>query len=156
MKNVASHISGVIVERNHGSISAHRILRTSLKNDSEVSHHNISVDSDPPSAMLLASLPLFSTIALFLVFSSNAKPIVIQDNLIRLPFAKKVNITSPRQLVTHDRARAAAFFNRRHDNVAGRRRQDVPAIDSGTYYAATVTIGTPGTSCKSKILIMSK
>lgn len=156
MKNVASHISGVIVERNHGSISAHRIPRTSLKNDSEVSHHKISVDSDTPSAMLLASLPLFSTIALFLVFSSNAKPIVIQDNLIRLPFAKKVNITSPRQLVTHDQARAAAFINRRHDNVAGRRRQDVPAIDSGTYYAATVTIGTPGTSCESKILIMSK
>lgn len=108
--------------------------------------------------MLLASLPLFSTIALFLVFSSNAKPIVIQDNLIRLPFAKKVNITSPRQLVTHDQARAAAFFIRRHDNVAGpgMRRQDVPAIDSGTYYAATVNIGTPGTSCESKILIMSK
>lgn len=156
MKNVASHISGVIVEKSHGSISAHRIPRTSLKNDSEVSHHKFSVDSDPPSAMLLASLPLFSIIALFLVFSSNAKPIVIQDNLIRLPFAKKVNITSPRQLVTHDRARAAAFFNRRHDNVAGRRRQDVPAIESGTYYAATVTIGTPGTSCESKILIMSK
>lgn len=156
MKNVASHISGVIVERNHGSISAHRIPRTSLKNDCEVNHHKISVDSDPPYAMLLASLPLFSTIALFLVFSSNAKPIVIQDNLIRLPFAKKVNITSPRQLVTHDRARAAAFFNRRHDNVAGRRRQDVPAIDSGTYYAATVNIGTPGTSCESKILIMSE
>lgn len=104
--------------------------------------------------MLLTSLPLFSTIVLFLVFSSNAKPFVVRDNLIRLPFAKKVNITSPRQLVTHDQARAAAFFNRRYDNVAGpgMRRQDVPAIDSGTYYAATVSIGTPGTSCESEIL----
>lgn len=105
--------------------------------------------------MLLASLPLFSAIVLFLVFPSNAKPVIVRDNLIRLPFAKKVNITSPRQLVTHDQARATAFFNRRHDNVAGMRRQDVPAIDSGTYYAATVNIGTPGTPCESKILIMN-
>ena len=106
-----------------------------------------------------------------LAISISANPVVVRDNLIRLPFAKKINATNVVDVLRIDQARAAAL--RAHGSAkAGRRLRNAAksalhsslasgsagkltkdAVTSFTVqnqavtYVATVGVGSPATDC---------
>ena len=88
-------------------------------------------------------LPVFLGLALF----SQAGPVVIRDNLIRLPLAKKVNVTSAAQILKEDQARATRLVSRLTSGV-----ENDPVTNKASFYSATVNVGSPGTTCKSHVM----
>ena len=93
---------------------------------------------------------LIATLLLALVVS--AKPIVVRDNLIRLPFAKKINVTSAGQILRQDQARAAALRAHGLARANGQLTKDavvsVPVENQAVSYAANVGVGSPATTCE--------
>ncbi|THH08352.1 hypothetical protein EW145_g2760 [Phellinidium pouzarii] len=97
--------------------------------------------------MPLAST-LFSTLVIALAVSAN--PVIVHDNLVRLPFAKQVNVTSFGQILRNDQARAAALRAHGHARAAGNLQKDavisIPVENQAVTYVASVGVGSPATT----------
>lgn len=80
-------------------------------------------------------------------------PEPVQADLIRLPFAKRINQTSIKNVLKADRARAAAHMDRFgiHTDIPPGRRGIIqePIDDLAFQYVASVGIGSPATQCYS-------
>lgn len=92
---------------------------------------------------------LLSTLLLALVVSAN--PIVVRDNLIRVPFAKKVNVTTEGHILKNDQARAAALRAHAIGRASGELTKDavisIPVQNQAVTYVASVGVGSPATTC---------
>ncbi|TDL28098.1 aspartic peptidase A1 [Rickenella mellea] len=80
----------------------------------------------------------------------SANPIVIRDNLVRLPLARQINVTSPAHIVKADQARAAALISKALAKSSGKLNQDAvissPAQNQAVSYIASVAVGSPSTT----------
>ena len=97
---------------------------------------------------MLTPRTLLSLVLLGLALFSQAGPVVIRDNLIRLPLAKKVNVTSAAQILKEDQARATRLVSRLTSDV-----ENDPVNNKASFYSATVNVGSPGTACKSHVMV---
>lgn len=97
-----------------------------------------------PTASLLATL--------LLAFSVATNPVVVRDNLIRLPFAKQVNLTGASHVLQKDQARAAALRAHGTAKAAGTLAKDavvsIVVQDQAVTYVASVGVGSPPQTCK--------
>lgn len=90
---------------------------------------------------------LLSTLLLAVLVAGN--PVVVRDNLVRLPIAKRVNATNARDVLRIDQARAAAL-RARGNAKAGKFVADAGSIsvtNQAVDYVATVGVGSPATDC---------
>ncbi|KLO09318.1 aspartic peptidase A1 [Schizopora paradoxa] len=96
----------------------------------------------------MLSFTLLSTFNLCLVVAAN--PVVIRDNLIRIPFSKNVNVTQPVQILKQDRARASHHIFRGKGMSGNRLQKDaldnVAVENQALAYLANVYIGNPMTT----------
>ena len=90
---------------------------------------------------------LYPLVLFGLALSSWASPIVIRDNLIRLPLAKTVNVTSARQILKADQARAAVLASGQKLNASDS-VPSAPAMNTASFYSAQLNVGSPSTACK--------
>ena len=97
----------------------------------------------------------FLTTLLLLVVSVAAKPIVVRDSLVSLPFARSLNITGPHDLVNKDKARAkdiisiAELLGDILDDIFGYPKTDsVGVTNTAVSYVASVGVGNPPTNCE--------
>ena len=81
-----------------------------------------------------------------LALSSGANPIVIRDNLIRLPLAKTLNVTSAGQILKADQARAARIVSSLKPQADG--APSAPAVNAASFYSSQLNVGSPSTACK--------
>jgi len=90
---------------------------------------------------------LVSALLLALVVSAN--PIVVPDNLIRLPFVKRINETNMKNVLKRDQARAA-FLRTKGLQKAGKLAKDAvvstPVTNEVVDYIAAVAVGSPSTT----------
>lgn len=102
----------------------------------------------------MISAKFLSLITLALAVSAN--PIVVRDSLVRVPFGKNVNVTSPEQILAADQARAAALRAHGQARASGKLTKDavisVGVQNQAVTYVATVGVGSPATDCKSRPL----
>ncbi|THH21222.1 hypothetical protein EW146_g287 [Bondarzewia mesenterica] len=96
-----------------------------------------------PTAALTSLLVLALTVA--------AKPVVIRDSLISLPFAKTINVTSIPLLLKHDQARAKALRARAEAKISGVSLSSDAVVsisveNQAVTYAASVGVGSPATT----------
>ncbi len=93
---------------------------------------------------------ILSTVLLALVVSAN--PITVRDNLVRLPFAKKLNLTPGNGLLKGDQARAAALRAHGEAKAAGTLAKDavisIGVQNQAVTYVASVGVGSPATTCE--------
>lgn len=98
---------------------------------------------------MFSAASLLSTLLLALAVSAN--PIVVRDNLIRVPFAKKINVTSEGHILKNDQARAAALRAHALGRASGKLTKDavisVPVQNQAVTYVASVGVGSPATTC---------
>jgi len=89
-----------------------------------------------------------STLVLALVVAAN--PIVVRDNLVRIPFSKRINVTEPAHIVKQDQARAAALRAHGLAKAAGKLQKDavvsVGVQNQAVTYVASVGVGSPATT----------
>ncbi|KAJ3555657.1 hypothetical protein NM688_g2452 [Phlebia brevispora] len=76
----------------------------------------------------------------FAALTAAAKPIVAQQSPVTVPFVKVTNFTGAAQLAETQRARISAFIDRA---AGGDPPVNMPILDEGMLYTATVGIGTP-------------
>ena len=93
------------------------------------------------------------TSLLLLSLSVEAKPVVIRDSLISLPFAKSVNVTSFPHLLKQDQARAKALRARAEAKLRGVQLSEDAVVslsveNQAVVYTASVGVGSPATTCK--------
>ena len=92
---------------------------------------------------MFSASSLLSTLLLALAVSAN--PVVVRDNLIRLPFAKQVNVTSGEQIVKQDQARAAQLRTIGQARASGQFSNDavisVGVQNQAVTYVASVGVG---------------
>lgn len=102
-----------------------------------------------PTSSLLA--------ALVLALAVSANPIVVRDNLIRLPFAKKINVTTEGHILKNDQARAAALRARGLARAQGKQLEKdavtgITVQNQAVSYVASVGVGSPATTCTWSVL----
>lgn len=92
---------------------------------------------------------LLSTLLLAVFVAAN--PIVVRDNLIRLPIAKRVNETSALDVLRIDQARAAALRARAARKNGLQTLDDdassISVTNQAVDYVANVGVGSPATTC---------
>ena len=102
-------------------------------------------------SFLFASTFSFLSSGLFVQLFKGPEP--VQADLIRLPFAKRINQTSVKNVLKVDRARARAHMARFgiHTGIPSDRRQIIqdPIDDQAVAYVASVGVGSPATQCHS-------
>ena len=105
--------------------------------------------------------PLLTTL-LLLVVSVAAKPIVVRDPLVSLPFARTLNITGAHDLVNKDQGRARDLFSIVDEILSGilgllepGKPVSVGVTNSAVAYVASVGVGSPPTSCERPCFISS-
>lgn len=102
----------------------------------------------------MVSAKLLSLLTLALAVSAN--PIVVRDSLVRVPFGKKVNVTSPEHILQADKARAAALRAHGQARSSGRLTKDavisIGVQNQAVTYVATVGVGSPATDCMCMII----
>ncbi|KAH8120040.1 acid protease [Phellopilus nigrolimitatus] len=95
-----------------------------------------------PTSLLLSILVL--------ALAVSADPIVVRDNLVRLPFAKQINVTSSGHILKNDQARAAALRAIGEARAGGKLQKDavisVPVQNQAVIYVASVGVGSPATT----------
>lgn len=102
----------------------------------------------------MLTTPVLSMLAFCLSVAAN--PIVIRDNLIRIPFSKHVNVTEPAHILKQDQARASAIISQGKRKSRNKLQKDAVEIGSvevqnqAVAYLANVNIGNPATTCTSK------
>lgn len=88
---------------------------------------------------------------LLLALAVTANPIVVRDNLVRVPFAKRVNATNISNLLAHDQARAAALKAHGAAKASGQLSKDavisIGVQNQAVTYVASVGVGSPATTC---------
>ncbi|TDL28097.1 aspartic protease [Rickenella mellea] len=96
---------------------------------------------------------MFATTVLsyvLLAIAVTANPIVVRENLIRLPFAKQVNLTGASHVLKIDQARAAAFRAFGQAKASGSLKSDavisVGVQNQAVTYVASVGVGSPATT----------
>ncbi|PAV22065.1 aspartic peptidase A1 [Pyrrhoderma noxium] len=92
---------------------------------------------------------LLSTLLLAIAVAGN--PVVVRDNLIRLPFAKQVNVTSFGDILKQDQARAAALRTFGQARASGKTLEkdaviNEPVQNQAVTYVASVGVGSPATT----------
>ncbi len=107
--------------------------------------------SSSPTIMMFTASRILSTALLIAVVSAN--PVVVRDNLIRLPFAKHFNSASGAlNILEADQAHAAALRAHGQAKAAGALSKDAvfsaPLTNHATYYSASIGVGTPPTNCE--------
>ena len=106
-----------------------------------------SVHCNPNSfAIMFNSRSLLIFVLSGLALSSGANPIVIRDNLIRLPLAKTLNVTSAGQILKADQARAARIVSSLKPQADG--APSAPAVNAASFYSSQLNVGSPSTACK--------
>ncbi|KAL5534090.1 hypothetical protein ACEPAG_551 [Sanghuangporus baumii] len=98
---------------------------------------------------MFSASALISTLLLAFVVSAN--PIVVRDNLVRLPFAKQVNVTGIGHILKNDQSRAAALRAIGEARASGKQLQkdaviSAPAQNQAVSYVASVGVGSPATT----------
>ncbi|KAL5495110.1 hypothetical protein ACEPAI_572 [Sanghuangporus weigelae] len=98
---------------------------------------------------MFSASALISTLLLAFIVSAN--PIVVRDNLVRLPFAKQVNVTGIGHILKNDQSRAAALRAIGEARASGKQLQkdaviSVPAQNQAVTYVASVGVGSPATT----------
>lgn len=87
---------------------------------------------------------------LLLAFAVSANPVVVRDNLVRLPIARQVNVTSMGHILKNDQARAAALRTIGEARSSGRLQKDavisVGVQNQAVTYVASVGVGSPATT----------
>lgn len=84
-----------------------------------------------------------------------ANPIVVRNSPVSLPFARQLKFTGSKDLVNRDRARAKQLFSfsdaKQSDYLSADLDATVglDATNDASSYRATVSIGSPATSCES-------
>ncbi|KAI0064989.1 acid protease [Artomyces pyxidatus] len=87
-------------------------------------------------------LPTASLTALLvLAVSTVAKPIVVRDSFVTLPFAKHLNVTGAYDLVQKDQARAAAYRQLSADSTV----VSIGVTNAAQIYVASIGVGSPPT-----------
>lgn len=115
----------------------------------------------PPAkvTMFSASSLLY---AVLLALAVSANPIVVRDNLIRLPFAKQFNVTAGTagNLLKADQARAAALKAHGSAKSAGTLAKDAVVSftvqNQAVTYVASVGVGSPATTCKPRKVVLDE
>ena len=105
--------------------------------------------------LLLVLISSFVTFVLSIQLLQS--PQIIRTGPVRLPFAKKINQTSVKNVLKIDRARAAAHMARfgiRVNTPASRRDVEEPADDQAVSYVASVGVGSPATQCQSHLCLV--
>ncbi|KAL1939463.1 hypothetical protein VTO73DRAFT_10019 [Trametes versicolor] len=91
-------------------------------------------------------------LALSVAVTAGATPVVqVRDNLVRLPFAKRVNFTGSSKLIERDQARVRNLRARANAKLSGLTLTDdavvsVPVDNQVVDYVANVQVGTPPTT----------
>ncbi|EIW53588.1 acid protease [Trametes versicolor FP-101664 SS1] len=91
-------------------------------------------------------------LALSVAVTASATPVVqVRDNLVRLPFAKRVNFTGSSKLIERDQARVRNLRARANAKLSGLTLTDdavvsVPVDNQVVDYVANVQVGTPPTT----------
>ncbi|KAL5518792.1 hypothetical protein ACEPAH_475 [Sanghuangporus vaninii] len=98
---------------------------------------------------MFSASALISTLLLAFIVSAN--PIVVRDNLVRLPFAKQVNVTGTGHILKNDQSRAAALRAIGEARASGKQLQkdaviSIPAQNQAVTYVASVGVGSPATT----------
>jgi cathepsin E len=88
---------------------------------------------------------------LLLAMAVAANPVLVQRSLVTLPISKRVNITSAKQLLQHDQARAQALKAKGQAKVTGISLQGDAVISSqanneAVSYIAAIGVGSPATT----------
>ena len=101
---------------------------------------------------MLFTAKFLSLVTLALAVSAN--PIVVRDNLIRVPFGKQANVTSAAHILKGDQARAAALRAHGEAKASGKLQKDavisIGVQNQAVTYVASVGVGSPATTCKPK------
>lgn len=105
--------------------------------------------SSLPSRNMFSSSVLLSTLLLALAVAGN--PVVVRDNLVRLPFAKQVNVTNFGDILKQDQARASALRELGKSRASGKVLQkdaviNEPVTNQAVTYVASVGVGSPATT----------
>jgi cathepsin E len=99
-----------------------------------------------------APLPLFTF--LFLAVCIAANPVVIHQGPVSLPLARRINATGSNDLVQKDQARAKNLVDVYQAKESGTLGHgaivSVGVTNAGITYEASVGVGNPPTSCKSR------
>jgi cathepsin E len=83
--------------------------------------------------------------------------VVIRNTPITLPVARRLNLTSNRNLLQHDQARVKTLLTRADNRAAGTQFDssiivNEPVDNQAVSYIAAIGIGTPPTTCKFSVL----
>ena len=94
---------------------------------------------------------LFST--LFLALFVSANPTLVSRSTVSLPLARRLNLTSARDLVKHDQNRAQALKLKGGAKTTTKLVADGSIIDTqvanqAVTYLASVQVGSPATTCE--------
>lgn len=95
---------------------------------------------------------------LFLVLTVSANPIVVRESQVKLPLARRLNVTSAHNLLRHDVTRAKFLRASAEARLSGASDIHTRAIidervdNQAVTYIASVGVGSPATTCESKNL----
>ncbi|KAG6865697.1 hypothetical protein C0993_007883, partial [Termitomyces sp. T159_Od127] len=89
---------------------------------------------------------------LLLVFTVSANPIVVRESQVKLPLARRLNVTSVHNLLRHDVARAKFLRARAEAKLSGTSDFDTRAVineqvdNQAVTYIASIGVGSPATT----------
>ncbi|KAG6877491.1 hypothetical protein C0993_006761 [Termitomyces sp. T159_Od127] len=89
---------------------------------------------------------------LLLVFTVSANPIIVRESQVKLPLARRLNVTSVHNLLRHDVARAKFLRARAEAKLSGAFDFDTRAVineqvdNQAVTYIASVGVGSPATT----------
>ncbi|KAG6894227.1 hypothetical protein C0992_006981 [Termitomyces sp. T32_za158] len=86
---------------------------------------------------------------LFLVLTVSANPIVVRESQVKLPLARRLNVTSVHNLLRHDVDRAKFLRARAEAKLSGASTQAVinePIDNQAVTYVASIGVGNPATT----------
>jgi cathepsin E len=104
--------------------------------------------------MFATTLLTVTFILLGSVISSTSTAVVIQSAPITFRVSRRLNLSTNRNLLQHDQARAKALLARAENRVAGIQSDssiiaNEPVNNQVVIYVAAIGVGTPPTSCES-------
>ncbi|KAF8899045.1 aspartic peptidase A1 [Infundibulicybe gibba] len=87
--------------------------------------------------------------SLLLALAVSANPVVIRNSLVTLPLSRRLNLTSPHNLVRHDQTRVKALRARAkatNGNLNVDTVVNAPVTNQAVAYVASISIGSPSTA----------
>jgi len=110
-----------------------------------------SSSASPAPGHIPVTLTMFSSLlaTLLLALTVAANPVVVRDNLITLPIAKRVNSTGATNVLERDQARARGLRQIGEAKTSGLKSDaviSVPATNQLVDYVVSVGVGSPATT----------